>query len=266
MTFRKKNNSCKNSINTLIDSNTIINYDFLVIDCIFAIIVSFMELDVRIKMNEKLFLRNPEDSVLGKKIVKQGLQFINKVGFEDFTFKKLSVEIGTTEASIYRYFENKHRLLVYLIAWYWSYLEYKVVFSLNNMTKPELKLKTIIKLITDEPPSQSAFGDFLSEKEAYKLVMWEGSKAYLTRNINEDNKNRLFKPYKDLCGRFSSVISEYNPKYKYPYSLASTILEMAHAQKFFQQNLPSLTDFPKEQSNKNIILFLESLLFNSIKA
>ena len=28
-----------------------------------------MELDIRIKMNEKLFLRNPEDSVLGKKIL-----------------------------------------------------------------------------------------------------------------------------------------------------------------------------------------------------
>jgi hypothetical protein len=224
-----------------------------------------MELDIRIKMNEKLFLRNPEESVLGKKIVKQGLIFINKVGFEEFTFKKLSLEIGTTEATIYRYFENKHRLLVYLIAWYWSYLEYKVMFSLNNMTKPELKLKTIIKLIAEEPTDKIGSHSFLSECEAYKLVLWEGSKAYLTRNISQDNKNRLFKPYKDLCARFSSVINEYNPKYKYPHSLASTILEMAHSQKFFQQNLPSLTDFPKEQSNKNIVLFLESLLFNSLR-
>jgi hypothetical protein len=46
-----------------------------------------MELDIRIKMNEKLFLRNPEDSVLGKKIVKNGLTLINKIGFEEFTFK-----------------------------------------------------------------------------------------------------------------------------------------------------------------------------------
>ena len=59
-----------------------------------------MELDIRIKMNEKLFLRNPEDSVLGKKIVKNGLLLINKLGFEEFTFKKLSIEISTTEASI----------------------------------------------------------------------------------------------------------------------------------------------------------------------
>lgn len=227
--------------------------------------ISLMELDIRIKMNEKLFLRNPEESALGRKIVKNGLILINKIGFEEFTFKKLSKEISTTEASIYRYFENKHRLLVYLINWYWSYLEYKVVFYINNMTSPEIKLKTIIKLLIQEPVDKGLSNDFITESEAYKLVMWEGSKAYLTRNVSKDNKDRLFKPYKDLCERISTIIKEYNSKYKFPHSMTSTLLEMAHSQKFFMQNLPALTDFSKEQDDKKLILFLESLLFNSIK-
>ncbi len=225
-----------------------------------------MQLELRIKMNDKLFLRNPEESALGKKIVKHGLVLINKLGFEDFTFKKLATEINTTEASIYRYFENKHKLLVYLITWYWSFLEYKVVFSINNMTDSQSKLKTIIKIITEEPVNGSASTDFISELESYKLVILEGSKSYLTRHVSKDNKDRLFKPYKDLCERFSSIIKEYNPKYKFPHSLASTILEMAHSQKFFKQNLPALTDFPKEQDDKNVILFLESLLFSSLNS
>jgi AcrR family transcriptional regulator len=225
-----------------------------------------MELDIRIKMNERLFLRNPEESVLGKKIVKHGLILINKLGFEEFTFKKLSIEISTTEASIYRYFENKHRLLVYLINWYWSYLEYKVVFYINNITNPEIKLKTIIKLLVEDPGNKSINSDFISENEAYKLIMWEGSKSYLTRNVSKDNKDRLFKPYKDLCERISSIVKEYNPKYKFPHSMASTLLEMAHSQKFFMQNLPALTDFSKEQDDKKIILFLESILFSSINS
>ncbi len=224
-----------------------------------------MQLEVRIKMNDKLFLRNPEESVLGKKIVKHGLILINKLGFEEFTFKKLAIQVNTTEASIYRYFENKHKILVYLITWYWSFLEYKVVFSINNMTNPETKLKTIIKILTEEPTNETVITDFISEFESYKLVIWEGSKAYLTRHVSKDNKDRLFKPYKDLCERFSSIIKEYNPKYKYPHSLASTILEMAHSQKFFKQNLPALTDFQKDTDDKQIILFLESLLFNSIR-
>ena len=224
-----------------------------------------MELDIRIRMNDKLFLRNPEESALGKKIVKNSLILINKLGFEEFTFKKLSTEISTTEASIYRYFENKHRLLIYLINWYWSYLEYKVVFYVNNIAKPEIKLKTIIKLLIEEPKGKALNTDFITENGAYKLVMWEGSKTYLTRNVSKDNKDQLFKPYKDLCERIASIILEYNPKYKYPHSLASTLLEMAHSQKFFMQNLPSLTDFDKDKDDKKIILFLEHLIFQSIE-
>lgn len=224
-----------------------------------------MEHDIRIKMNEKLFLRNPEESALGKKIVKHGLLLINKLGFEEFTFKKLATEIKTTEASIYRYFENKHRLLTYLMTWYWSYLEYKVQYSINNISSTEIKLKTIINILVEEPINKASSSDFISENEAYKLCMWEGSKAYLTRNVSKDNKDRLFKPYKDLCALFSDIIKEHNPKYKYPHSLASTILEMSHSQKFFVQNLPALTDFPKTEDDKKLIQFLESLLFSSIK-
>ena len=224
-----------------------------------------MELDIRIKMNEKLFLRNPEETALGKKIVKHGLILINKLGFEEFTFKKLALEINTTEATIYRYFENKHRLLVYLINWYWSYLEYKVIFNLNNISNPETKLLTIIKLLVEEPENKHQQTDFISEYEAYNLIMWEGSKTYLTRNVSKDNKDRLFKPYKDLCERFAKIIKEYNPKYKFPHSLASTVLEMAHYQKFFTKNLPALTDLENDCDGKKTKAFLESLLFNSLK-
>lgn len=234
---------------------------------IYTIILNYLMqlVEVRIKMNSKLFLRNPEESVLGKKIVKQGLRLINKLGFENFTFKKLAIEVNSTEASIYRYFENKHKLLVYLITWYWSFLEYKVIFSINNLTDPEVKLKTIIKIIAEEPVHSIASADFISELDSYNLVIWEGSKAYLTRHVSKDNKDHLFKPYKDLCERFASIIKEYNPQYKFSHSLASTVVEMAHSQKFFKQNLPSLTDFPKEQGDQNMILFLESLLFSSLK-
>jgi len=223
-----------------------------------------MQLDIRVRMNEKLYLRNPEDSVIGKRIVSQGLVLINKLGFEEFTFKKLAGEIETTEATIYRYFENKHRLLVYLITWYWSFLEYKVVFSINNISDPATKLKTIIGLLVNEP-EKTPESDFISEREAYQLLKWESSKAYLTRNVTKDNKDRLFKPYKDLCARIALIIKENNPKYKHPNSLASTLLEMSHAQKFFMENLPALTDTTTPDSNK-LKQFLEHLVFSVLNS
>lgn len=221
-----------------------------------------MDHQIRIKMNDKLYLRNPEESALGRKIVGHGLKLINKLGFEDFTFKKLATEIKTTEASIYRYFENKHRLLIYLINWYWSYVEYKALFSTNNISDPEVKLKKIIEILVREP-HDNVSTDFISEQEAYKIVMWEGSKAYLTRNVTKDNKDRLFKPYKDLCAFIASLINEYNPRYKFPHSLASTIVEMSHAQKFFMKNLPSLADM-QQSDDKKLIAFLEQLVFCAI--
>jgi AcrR family transcriptional regulator len=223
-----------------------------------------MELSLRIILNEKLYLKNPEESLLGRKIVTEGLKLINTLGFEDFTFKKLAKKIETTEASIYRYFENKHRLLVYLVNWYWTYLEYKVIIQLNNISDPKEKIKKIVSALVI--PASNSFSDmYIEEKEVFDLVMYEGSKSYLTRNVNNDNKDRLFKPYKDLCARISSVILEANSKYKYPHSLASTLLEMSHTQKFFKDNLPALTDFPKEKNDKSLIDFLENMIFETIK-
>lgn len=223
-----------------------------------------MEMAVHIKMNEKLFLRNPEQTEIGRNILKYGVAMIKEKGFEDFTFKKLAQKIGTTEASIYRYFENKHRLLIYLVAWYWSYLEYKIVFHTQNLKSAESKLKKIINLLAT-PVEDNYTTEFIDEKVIYEVVVWEGSKAYLTKHVSKDNKDRLFKPYKDICGRIAGIILEYNPSYKYPRSLSSTLLEMAHYQQFFRTNLPSLTDFGDEGSDNHLRLFLNHLVFDSIK-
>ncbi len=223
-----------------------------------------MEVDLKIKLNEKLFLKDPQDSELGRKIIKIGLQEINKLGFELFTFRKLAAEIGTTEASIYRYFENKHKMLIYLFGWYWSQLEYRILFEINNLSKPELKLKKILDVIT-QPYNSIGSNSIIDEKKLYELIIWEGSKAYLTRHVGVDNKEKLFKPYKDMCALFAKVIHEYNPNFKYPKALASSIVELAHTQKFFMQNLPSLNDFSSPIDEKSYRNFIELLLFDLIK-
>lgn len=223
-----------------------------------------MEPQFKISINQKLYLKNPEQSDIGQKILKSGLDLILKIGFEQFTFKKLALEIKTTEATVYRYFENKHRLLTYLINWYWTYLDYKIIFNTNNLIQPEQKLKKIVDILSNDP-LQNSRKDAISEKAAYELVMLEGSKSYLTKHVNNDNKDQLFKPYKDLCAKFANTILEYNPKYKFSHSLASTILEMSHSQMYFMKYLPSLTDFGAEKNNKKLKLFLEQLLFNAIR-
>ena len=223
-----------------------------------------MKLHLQIQMNEALFVRNPEQSKLGKKIIKNSIELISKNGFEAFTFKKLAEDIGTTEAGVYRYFENKHKLLVYLNAWYWAWLEYQISFQTNNIQDPTVKLKKVIRLLasTVENDEQTSYVD---EKLLHQIVISEGSKSYLTKQVSEDNKHQFFKPYKDLCAVIGRIILECNPDYKYPKSLASTIFEMAHFQNFFMNNLPSLTDFGDTKEESEIIAFLDDLVFSGIR-
>lgn len=223
-----------------------------------------MEMQLHIKMNEKLFLRDPEQTELGKKIIQHGILVINQNGFEAFTFKKLAEHIGTTEAGVYRYFENKHKLLMYITAWYWSWLEYRVTVHTLNVTDPVIKLKKTIELLATTVEDDLTTS-YVNESILHQIIIAEGSKAYLTKHVNEDNKDQFFKPYKDLCARIGEIILECNPGYKYPKSLSSTIVEMAHFQNFFMHNLPALTDFGKDKNEVRVVAFLEELVFSSIK-
>jgi AcrR family transcriptional regulator len=223
-----------------------------------------MKLQLHIKMNEALFLRNPENSELGKNILKHSIQLIHKTGFESFTFKKLAEDIGTTEAGIYRYFENKHKLLVYLTGWYWGWLEFQMNYHTNNIKDPVVKLKKVIKLLatTVEDDEQTSY---INESLLHQIVISEGSKAYLTKHVGEDNKQQFFKPYKDLCAVIGDMIMACSPQYKFPKSLASTIIEMAHFQNFFMNNLPALTDFGQSKEESKIITFLNDLVFKTLE-
>ena len=223
-----------------------------------------MKLEIQIKMNESLYLRNPETSELGRNIIKYSIELIHKSGFESFTFKKLSEAIGTTEAGVYRYFENKHNLLVYIVSFYWGWLEFQINYQTKNLKDPEIKIKKIIQLLAENVEDDISTGH-IDESMLHQIVIAEGSKAYLTKNVTAENKLQFFKPYKDLCNVVVEIILEFNPKYKYPHSLASTIIEMAHLQNFFMNHLPSLTDFSKNKSVDQIVAFLNELTFSAIE-
>ncbi len=222
-----------------------------------------MKLQVEIKMNEALYVRNPVQSKLGKKIIQHAIQLIHKEGFESFNFKKLAIDIGSTEAGIYRYFENKHRLLIYITAWYWGWLEFQISYHTNNIVDPVIRLKKVITLLATAIEDDKST-NYVSESLLHQIMIAEGSKTYLTKQVDEDNKHHFFKPYKDLCGTIGDIILECKPNYSYPRSLASTIVEMAHFQTFFMNNLPSLTDFGKHPEENNIVLFLNDLVFSAL--
>ena len=196
---------------------------------------------VSIRVNEHIYLKNPESSELGKRIIAGGINMIDQMGFDRFNFRKLGKGINSTEASIYRYFESKHRFLLYLTAWYWVWMEYRLVFSIANVESPKDRLAIAIGLLTQQVKEDSSF-THINEVKLHRIVVSESSKAYLTKEVDIENKEGVFAGYIRLVERVSSIILEIMPSYKYPHMLGSTVTEGAHHQRYFAEHLPRLTD------------------------
>ncbi|MFL1012335.1 TetR/AcrR family transcriptional regulator [Flavisericum labens] len=196
--------------------------------------------NLKIAVPEQIYVKDPESSDLGKRIIKHSILLIDEIGFDSFTFKKLGKLIGSNESSIYRYFESKHKLLLYLSSWYWAWIEYQLVFETYSL-KPKDKLEKAIEIVTrsvKEDPNYS----HINKIALNQIMVNENSKSFLTKEVDQENKDGYFVIYKRLVHRISEMILENNPKYKFSLSLASTILEGSLHQHFLKDHFVSITD------------------------
>jgi AcrR family transcriptional regulator len=215
---------------------------------------------VKIEINDKIYVKDPQSSDLGKRIVEHGINMIFEMGFDKFTFKKLGEKISSNESSIYRYFESKHKLLLYLASWYWGWLEYKLVFATNSIPNAEEKLKRALEIITSATEEDRSVSH-VNEVLLNKIVINEYSKSYLTKEVDAENKEGYFVIYKRLVKRISDMIVGVDPNYPYPSSLASTIVEGALHQYFLKEHFSSMTDCNDAISPTQ---FLTDLVFNAL--
>jgi AcrR family transcriptional regulator len=224
-----------------------------------------MAIKIQMELNDKLYLRDPQDTKLGRKIIQDSIILIDEIGFEAFTFKKLAERISSTEASVYRYFENKHILLVYLLSWYWEWTRFQLDFNINNITEPCEKLRIAIATIVNTA-RRNATIEFVDEDVLHKVVVAEGVKGYHSKEVDKENQEGFFITYKMLAEKMAQIISEINPDFKYPRALASTLLEMAKDQNYFAQHLPRLTDIKVENDNfKEVEQLLLDFAFGLIR-
>ena len=140
---------------------------------------------LKIGVNEKLYIKDPESSTLGKNIVQHSILLIDEIGFDHFTFKKLGEKINSNESSIYRYFENKHKLLLYLATWYWGWMEYRMVFATNGISDPVKKLEKAVEILTKSIEEDTSV-THVNEVVLSRLIINEYSKSYLVKEINQE--------------------------------------------------------------------------------
>jgi hypothetical protein len=207
-----------------------------------------MAIGIKISLNDRLYQRDPQETLLGQKIIKHSILLIDEIGFEAFNFKKLAMYMESTEASVYRYFENKHMLLLYLVSWYWEWVSYLIDINMMNIDDPKRRLKIIIHTLVSASKENPSI-EYVNESILHRIIISEGSKAYHIKEVDKGNKEGLFLNYKNLSEKVAGVIGEVNPKFPYPHALASNLFEMVNNHIYFAQHLPSLTDVKVKKNN-----------------
>lgn len=216
---------------------------------------------LRVIIQEGVYKKDPESSDLGKRILGESILMIDAIGFESFTFKKLGEKIGSNESSVYRYFDNKHMLLVYLASWYWGWTEYRLAFFTTNISDPRKKLVKALEILSGNITEDSNFLH-INEVILHRVIINEYSKSYLTKNVDKNNEEGYFRVYKRLVLRLSTMIQEIDNNYKFSLSLASTILEGTFHQQFLRDHFPTITNCNDEVSSHE---FFTDLVFKSLK-
>jgi AcrR family transcriptional regulator len=200
-----------------------------------------------IAVNDKLYVKNPESSDLGRKIIQHSILLIDEIGFDAFTFKKLGERIGSNESSLYRYFENKHKLLLYLSSWYWGWMEYRLVLETNNIPDPKTKLLKGIEILTEKVKDDSATLH-INEALLNNIIILEFTKTILTKEVDRENREGFFMVYKRVINRLVNLILEAKSDYPFAKSLASSIIEGSLHQHFLKEHLTTITDCNEAQS------------------
>lgn len=215
-------------------------------------------------LSSDLYLKDPHSSEVGKQILSVGAKLILEMGLESFTAKKLAIAASTTEATVYKYFPNKHRLLQYYFQLYWTWLEQQIKVFTAIELDPEERLRKAVRVV-GQIPKVAADPGLVSKEDLRLLVITEGSKAYHHVQVDEDNAKKLFAPFKSVVSVLAEMILTLNPEHPFPYALGTTVVEMAHNLEFYREHLPSLTDFPDDKQNQKLTEFLIQILFKSLK-
>lgn len=219
----------------------------------------FMLVETKIKLNKTLYVKDPEETELGKEIINKSIELIYELGLDKFTFKKLAIKIGSNEPSIYRYFENKQQLLSYLNSWYWSWIEFNIDNNIRNIQSNKTKLKIIIQVLTNSSTYDANFGHIDEEKLSHIII-----RAYqgIFVDQNKSKKYDIFESFDSLCNKISIVIRDSNPEYSSPKALAISLIKIVHEQIFFLINCSSITEI---KDNSFLIAFTENILFSTLK-
>jgi len=212
-----------------------------------------------LQLNDQLYVKDPSSSAIGREIIKESVKLISAEGLDSFTFKKLATVLRSTETTIYRYFKNKHQLMMYLSSWYWSILEWKVAFATANIKDGKMELEKVAEVLTSTFNNESAAA-LVDEVLLQEIVCEESMKLFSKNWDSIAEKKGYYSAYTSLCDRIAQIIHKADKNYKFPKALASNMIDASQRQFFFTRNIQGLTDVNKpHKASTHFVLSLTPL-------
>lgn len=200
-----------------------------------------MAISIKIDPPRQLYLSDPQRTKLGRAILAGAIPLLNRLGLERFTFKKLSAEISSSEASLYRYFRNKNELLLYLASWYWDWIGYLIDRHIPRERGAWSELRIAIRVLT-QPYADGIAPDYIDQFGMHRLFIYEGTRTYRSTPMTRNGDVGRYRAYHGLIERLSRLILRVDPRFDHPLTLASSIFQLAHDHSFFARHQPRVTE------------------------
>ena len=123
-------------------------------------------------------------------------------------------------------------------------------------------MEKAIEVVTRAIKKDSKYSH-INEVVLNRIMVNENSKSFLTKEVDKENKEGYFIVYKRIVHRIRDMIIDVNSKYKFPSSLASTILEGSLHQHFLKDHFSSITDCKPGVTPSH---FYTNLVLNTLKS
>ena len=136
-----------------------------------------------------------------------------------------------------------------------------MVFETHSISNNKLKLSRAIDIVCRTINEDNNFSH-INEVKLNAIIINENSKSFLTKEVDQENKDGYFIIYKRIVKRLGDMIQNAQPNYPFATSLASTILEGSLHQHFLKDHFPSITDCKKNVSPSD---FFINLTVNTLK-
>ena len=209
------------------------------------------KVNITVEINNKVYLKDPLSTSLGQSMIKEAIILFEEVGYENLNFKKLATRMHSSEASLYRYFENKYKLLTYLVAWYWDFMHYMVLMDIRNIADPKERLKVSINTLVNSLDS-TATPDYINQNKLHIIVVENASKVYHTKDVDKLSEEGYYQNFGKLVTTLSEIITEIDKNFKYPRTFATNIIEQSLSSEYYLRHLPMLTDKPTKKFDARV--------------